>query len=317
LKQKATIIKRIKFREGIMIKVKKAMKSNRLMKAITGLKIKQFNGLVDKFEKNLKTTFAKTRKVNLDLGRKFLLETSSEKLFYILFYMKCYPTFDLAGFIFNADRSSCCRWTHWFMEALQMTLDKELVLPKRQIKDLDELLSEMPEIKAIYIDGTERPVRRPKDPEKQKENYSGKKKKHTKKNLVITTEEKEILLLTETREGKVHDYGNFKDEKIGEHLPKNISVVLDNGFQGIQKDYPGLTVVMPKRKPKGKELTQEDKENNREISSTRVVNEHAIGGVKRLRIVSDVYRNIKQGFEDKVMLNACGIWNYYLKTAST
>ncbi len=297
-----------------MIKVKRAMKSNRLMKALTGLKIKQFNELVNKFEKNLKKTFAKARNVNLDLGRKFLLETSSEKLFYILFYMKCYPTFDLAGFIFNADRSSCCRWCHWFIEALEMTLDKELVLPKRQIKDLEELLIKIPEIKAIYIDGTERPVRRPKDPEKQKENYSGKKKKHTKKNLVITSKEKEILLLTETREGKVHDYGNFKDEEMGENLPEDIPIILDNGFQGIQNDYPDLNVVMPKRKPKGKELTTKEKKNNKKISSIRVVNEHAIGGVKRLRIVTDVYRNIKQGFEDKVMLNACGIWNYYLKT---
>jgi len=279
-----------------MIKVKKAMKSDRLMKALTGLNINQFNELVNKFHKNLKKTFTKVRNVNIDMGRKFKLETSSEKLFYILFYMKCYPTFDLAGFIFNADRSSCCRWTHWFIEALQITLDKELVLPKRQIKDLEELLKKIPEINEIYIDGTERPIRRPANNEKQKENYSGKKKKHTKKNLVITTKEKNILLLTKTREGKVHDYKNFKDEDIGGNLPNDIPVILDNGFQGVQKDNPDLMVVMPKKKPKGKELTPEEKENNREISSSRVVNEHAIGGVKRLRIVSDVYRNIRQGF---------------------
>ena len=56
---------------------------------------------------------------------------------------------------------------------------------------------------------------------------------------------------------------------------------------------------MPKRKPKGSELSPEEKENNRKISSARVINENAIAGVKRLRVVSDVYRNIKEGFEDK------------------
>ena len=71
---------------------------------------------------------------------------------------------------------------------------------------------------------------------------------------------------------------------------------------------------MPKRKVRGKELTKENKENNKAISSKRVLVEHAIGGVKRLRSVTDIYRNIKTGFEDKLILNACGIWNFYLKT---
>jgi len=70
---------------------------------------------------------------------------------------------------------------------------------------------------------------------------------------------------------------------------------------------------MPKRKPKGRELTEEEKEQNRMISSERVINENAIAGVKRLRIVSDVYRNIKENFEDKVMLIACGLWNFHLE----
>jgi hypothetical protein len=47
--------------------------------------------------------------------------------------MKCYPTFDLAGFIFGVDRSSCCRWVEWFLPVLTKTLGKELVLPKRKI----------------------------------------------------------------------------------------------------------------------------------------------------------------------------------------
>ena len=70
---------------------------------------------------------------------------------------------------------------------------------------------------------------------------------------------------------------------------------------------------MPKKKPKGGELSPEEKEKNRKISATRIINENAIGGIKRLRIVSDVYRNIKENFDDKVMLVACGLWNFHLK----
>ncbi|GAH30828.1 unnamed protein product [marine sediment metagenome] len=177
---------------GDMINIKRAMKSNRVLKALTGLKIKQFMMLAVLFELNLRESFEKYRNVSLDLGRKFILESAKEKLFFILFYMKCYPTFDVAGFYFDVDRSSCCRWAHWFLPALQETLGKELVLPERKVSDPEEFLRLFPEVKGIFIDATERPIQRPKDNKKQKENYSGKKKRHTRKNIIVNDEKKRI-----------------------------------------------------------------------------------------------------------------------------
>lgn len=92
----------------------------------------------------------------------------------------------------------------------------------------------------------------------------------------------------------------------------DLPVGVDLGFQGIEKDFPRLTVVMPKKKPKGQELSQKDKRRNKRMSSLRVTVEHAIGGVKRFRTVPDVYRNLKEGFDDTVMVVACGLWNYHL-----
>ena len=298
-----------------MINMRDALKSNRLMKALTGLKLKQFKLLVSTFEIQLKKTFKQQRGVNINKGRDFkVLKTSEEKLFYILFYIKTYPTFDLAGFIFNVNRSSACRWTHWFIRALEKTLSRKLALPKRKLTSEEELLAIFPDLEVLYVDGTERPRRRPGNKIKQKKYYSGKKKRHTLKNLVVTDKKRRVCIITKTKEGKLHDYANFKKENLGNHLPRDIPIYVDSGFQGIEKDYPALTVRMPKRKVRGKELTKENKENNKAISSKRVLVEHAIGGVKRLRSVTDIYRNIKTGFEDKLILNACGIWNFYLKT---
>ena len=42
--------------------------------------------------------------------------------------------------------------------------------------------------------------------------------------------------------------------------------------------------MMPKKKPKEKELTDIEKIQNKAINSVRVVVEHAIGGIKRFRI---------------------------------
>jgi len=53
---------------GDMINFKRTHKSNRLMKVLTGLEIKQFNLLVALFENNLEIPFASIRKVNIKLG---------------------------------------------------------------------------------------------------------------------------------------------------------------------------------------------------------------------------------------------------------
>ncbi len=69
------------------------------------------------------------------------------------------------------------------------------------------------------------------------------------------------------------------------------------------------SVISRKRGPRGKELPAEDKIFNKMISGVRVIAEHVISGVKRLRIVRDVPRNTKDGFGDPVMETACGLHN--------
>lgn len=95
-------------------------------------------------------------------------------------------------------------------------------------------------------------------------------------------------------------------------MPKNIKKHLDLGFQGFEKQFPDHEISMPKKKPKGKELTELSKNENKEKSATRVLVENALAGVKRLKIVTDVFRNKKVNFDDKVMNISCGLWNYHL-----
>lgn len=67
--------------------------------------------------------------------------------------------------------------------------------------------------------------------------------------------------------------------------------------------------MQPKKKPKGKELTDMEKHVNQWISSIRIRVEHAINGVKRYRIVKDRIRNWKKGFKDSVIETCCGLHN--------
>ena len=201
---------------------------------------------------------------------------------------------------------------HQLSVIIEAVLGKEMVLPKRQIHTIDEFFKIFPEVKEIFIDGTERPIQRSKDNEQQKENYSGKKKRHTKKNIVVTDRHKKIGLLGKTTNGKEHDFSMLKKDNLLEYIPEDIPIYFDLGFQGVEKQFPKLTSILPKKKPKGKELTEDDKERNKEKSRIRILVENAIGGVKRLRIVSDIFRNKKINFVDTAMLIACGIWNYHL-----
>ena len=84
----------------------------------------------------------------------------------------------------------------------------------------------------------------------------------------------------------------------------------DTGFQGFCPSV--ITAIQPKKKPKGGVLTVSETARNRVISSIRMRVEHAIGGVKRYRIVKDKLWNWKKGFSDKVMETCCGLHNFRL-----
>ena len=81
---------------------------------------------------------------------------------------------------------------------------------------------------------------------------------------------------------------------------------------GIQKDYPDLRVRMPKRASRGHPLTDAQKKQNQSISRQRILVENAIGGMKRYRSLTDVFRNHTDAFADQLMLLGAGLWNLHL-----
>lgn len=74
-----------------------------------------------------------------------------------------------------------------------------------------------------------------------------------------------------------------------------------------------LTVVMPDEKPKGGELSQQQRERNKAIASIRVKVEHAISVIKRLRIVKDKVQAWAKDLRDQIMEIACGSQNFRLR----
>ena len=127
-----------------------------------------------------------------------------------------------------------------------------------------------------------------------------------KNNLIGDVEERLVRSLSETYPGRIHDKRICVEE--ARVFPSDIGLFQDTGFQGYHP--AGVHIDQPKKKPKGKELTSEEKAENKIISSIRILIEHIIAGVKRCRIVKDVFRNTKLDFADQVMEIACGLHNF-------
>ncbi len=86
-------------------------------------------------------------------------------------------------------------------------------------------------------------------------------------------------------------------------------MLTDTGYQGIKKIHANSD--LPKKKTKRNPLTKEDKKNNKELSSERVLNENVIGSIKRFKIIADRYRNRRKRFALRFNLIA-GIYNLEL-----
>ena len=198
-----------------------------------------------------------------------------DHLLVLLLYDRCYVTQEFLGFFYRVDRSVICR-------AIRRI--------EAQVKPLFALRREPKvsrrEAEALIIDCTEQPIQRPKDQATQRAHYSGKKKRHTLKTEYIIADNGRIVSVSDSHPGSRHD---LTIRRAGPPLPKHARGYADSAYQGYDKDHPDLDI--PYRKPKGGELTTEEKDYNRGLSRFRVAIEHRIGRAKRFRILSDRYRN--------------------------
>lgn len=156
--------------------------------------------------------------------------------------------------------------------------------------------------------GTERRINRPKDQADRKTYYSGKRKAHTVKNLIIPERGGKVRYLSDTYEGKKHDKAIADAEDW--HFPEDSTLWQDTGFQGFAP--AGVTIQQPKKKPRKRSLSTIEKMNNQSISSVRVAVEHHIGGIKRCQILVQPFRNWVDHFVDDMMETACGLHNFRL-----
>ena len=288
-------------------------------RSLTGLSTGQFSELLPYFEQAHNGYFTK-----YDMNGKFRdsrrsftiygnspLPTVEDRLFFILVYLKNNPLQEYHAACFDMDQKHCNTFIHVLNHILEECLHDAGVMPADTQKEFSELLKDLPhdeEPPVLLHDGTEREIPRPVDDDQQKENYSGKKKKHTLKNGVVITACCLVLFVSGSVCGKMHD------KKIADMMYSFTSPCVlyqDTGYQGYNPE--DVTIMQPVKKPKGRELTPEEKEYNREISSFRVRVEHAIGSIKFMRIVKDECRLRANNFVKRIFKTCAALHNFRIK----
>lgn len=304
-----------------MLNYDRLSKKPLIFRVFSGLEVPEFDVLYAKIEEaypafEQKRLYRVDRKRGVGAGHPFKLPLN-DRLLMLLMYYRLYVTSTLLAFLFDLGQTNVLK----DMRMLEPLVSEVLPLPKklhqkvRRLRTIDEVEAVFPGFKA-FLDATEQEIPRPKSKRKRKTHYSGKKKRHTVKTQITVNKTGLIVHKTGHAKGSRHDYAVFKQHR--PHLPDNVRLGLDLGYDGIQNDYPQLNSEVPfkRRSPgrgrrgfKAKELTSEQRTFNQKLSRERVVVEHAISRLKKFRLMAHKFRNRLKHYDTMTDI-VCGLVNF-------
>ena len=233
-----------------MIRYSTLRKKPKDLLALTGLSRREFDELWPLFEQSLPARKRRQRRQRAPGGgRKPALPTAADKLLFILVYMKTYPLQVVQAQLFGMSQPSANRYIRQLLPVLAQALDTLGVMPEQDGPAMAPHERRQGEAQDLIIDGVVRRRQRPKRREIQAIHYSGKKKAHTDKNVVVVnTQTKRVSFLSPTLPGSVHD------KKLADHVriqyPKNATLRSDLGLLGYSPEV--REHLQPKKSPRAR-----------------------------------------------------------------
>lgn len=224
--------------------------------AATSLTVEEYERLLPIFRNKYaelfeagKTRKGKPRQRRAGGGVKEKLRTTEDKLLFILVYQKTYPLQTMHGLQFELSQPQTNYWIHRLMPILRASLAEMGMTPVRDPQAVAATPLGHEPAPDLLIDGSERRRQRPKDAHQQAEAYSGKKKTHTDKNILLANaHSRKVVYLSPTENGKKHDKKIADEQAIA--YPKGATLGKDTGFQGYEPE--GVLTFQPKKSPKDK-----------------------------------------------------------------
>jgi hypothetical protein len=107
----------------------------------------------------------------------------------------------------------------------------------------------------------------------------------------------------------------LKKSRLLTRLPEGVGGIGNLACVGIADLHPEGLGAAPRRKPRGQDRPAGDRKSNRAVRRRRIVVEHTIGRLRRLRSVAHVHRHRRQGPAARVRAVA-GLVNRMLPNAT-
>lgn len=220
---------------GIMLTYVELKQNSREFLAMTSLSVAEFEDLLQVFEKEYAlahpptlTAMGKPRHRKIGGGMKSRLASPADKLLFVLIYQKTYMLQTAQGLQFGYSQSRTNELIQELLPLLQKTLQSCGYAPLREGAAVAKET-----VGDYQIDGTDRRRLRPENPEKQREYYSGKRKAHSVKNLVlIKTNAETVVYLSPTVAGSQHD--KKIADTVNIQYPPRSTLTKDTGFQAYE-----------------------------------------------------------------------------------
>jgi DDE superfamily endonuclease len=200
---------------------------------------------------------------------------------------------------FNISKTEANDTFNYWIKIIRKILPASLIEEKKKEKEELEVVKENLTEYELIVDSWEQPRERPEENEEQKKYYSGKKKQHTYKSQIVTLPKgQDIVDIVVGRQGKDSDINIFREQQKKFNVEQKFTG--DKGYQG------GINIKIPQKKPRGKELTESQKEGNKEVSSERIYVENVIRLLKIFRAAKERFR-MKGNKYEQIILTICGL----------
>lgn len=208
--------------------------------AATGLTVAEFEQLLPAYQAAYAkqypahlTAKGKARQRRVGGGSKGVLQTDADRLLFILVYLKTNPLQVMQGLQFGLSQAQANYWIHRLLPIVRAALDALGLLPARKGQQVATHPLALEGLPDLALDGTERRRERPQDSTQQKTTYSGKKKTHTVKNIILVNEATgKVVYLGPTEPGSKHDKKAADEAAIT--YPDHAILDKDTGFQGYE-----------------------------------------------------------------------------------
>jgi hypothetical protein len=158
-----------------MFSYETAKQDEKTFLSLTSLTVREFSELCAVFGKHWNEFTKQSEKNPSKGGRPHALKTMEDRLLFILFYLKTYPLQEVIAYSFGISQGAANILIHQFSRILKLALQEGGFIPPRLT---DEMLARLNQenLQDYGVDGTERRIVRPSNPEAERGFYSGKKK---------------------------------------------------------------------------------------------------------------------------------------------